>query len=110
MKAAALAAEFRAAGQQMNKRAGDVVIKVAADIQRDAKTLAPVDTGALRGSITHTTTRRTYDVSAEIGPEVNYGRYVEEGTSRMAAQPYMTPALERNTDQFVRAISTIVDL
>ena len=34
------------------------------------------------------------NVLARVGPCVNYAEYVEFGTSRMAAQPYLTPAAE----------------
>ena len=34
------------------------------------------------------------NVLAHVGPCVNYAEYVEFGTSRMAAQPYLTPAAE----------------
>lgn len=105
--AAALAAEFRQAAREAGKQAGDVVIVTAAAIQRDAKLLAPVDTGFLRSSITRESTRTTYGASSEIGPEANYGRFVEEGTWRTGAQPYMTPAAERNTEPFVEALAQV---
>ena len=34
------------------------------------------------------------NVLANVGPCVNYAEYVEFGTSRMAAQPFLTPAAE----------------
>jgi HK97 gp10 family phage protein len=34
------------------------------------------------------------NVLARVGPCVNYAEYVEFGTSRMAAQPFLTPAAE----------------
>lgn len=108
--AAALALELRAHAAAVNRRAGDIVVATAARIQADAKTLAPVDTGALRNSITRTTTRKAFSVTAEIGPEVEYGEYVESGTYRMAAQPYMVPALERHRDTFIRAVERAADL
>jgi HK97 gp10 family phage protein len=36
----------------------------------------------------------TGNVLARVGPCVNYAEFVEFGTSRMAAQPYLTPAAE----------------
>lgn len=35
------------------------------------------------------------DVLARIGPSVIYAEYVENGTSRMSAQPFVLPAAER---------------
>jgi hypothetical protein len=31
----------------------------------------------------------------EVGPTVDYGMFVEAGTSRMGPQPYMRPAFDR---------------
>ena len=53
-----------------------------------AKDLCPVDTGNLRNSITHTSDGK----AAYIGTNVEYGKYVELGTVKMAAQPYLRPA------------------
>lgn len=53
-----------------------------------AKDLCPVDTGNLRNSITHTSDGK----AAYIGTNVTYGKYVELGTVKMAAQPYLRPA------------------
>lgn len=53
-----------------------------------AKDLCPVDTGNLRNSITHTSDGK----AAYIGTNVTYGKYVELGTLKMAAQPYLRPA------------------
>ena len=36
----------------------------------------------------------TGNVIANVGPCVNYAEFVEFGTSRMAAQPFLTPAAE----------------
>lgn len=61
-----------------------------------AKMLAPVDTGRLRNSISHTTN----DEAAYIGTNVEYAAYQELGTSKMAAQPYLRPAVENHVDEY----------
>lgn len=53
-----------------------------------AKDLCPVYTGNLRNSITHTSDGN----AAYIGTNVTYGKYVELGTVKMAAQPFLRPA------------------
>jgi HK97 gp10 family phage protein len=95
-----LSVDLNGASVETTARVGLVIRKVAADIERDAKGFAPVDTGALRSSISSTVRA----LSAEIGPTVHYGRYVEWGTSRMAPRAFMGPALDRNTPGFVAAI------
>ncbi len=58
-----------------------------------------VDTGRLRNSITHTSDEDT----AYVGTNVEYAAYVEYGTSKMAARPYLKPAVNNNAAQY-RAI------
>lgn len=53
-----------------------------------AKRACPVDTGNLRNSITHA----VEGDSAYVGTDVEYAPYVEMGTSRTAAQPFLRPA------------------
>jgi len=85
--------------------ASKAIAKTTLDIEADAKTLAPVDTGNLRGSISSD----IKTLSSEVGPTADYGRYVEEGTSRMAPQPYMGPAADRRFPELELALGTIVD-
>lgn len=53
-----------------------------------AKRKCPVDTGRLRNSITHV----QHGDTVSIGTNVPYAAYVELGTSRQKAQPYLKPA------------------
>lgn len=66
-----------------------------------AKRLCPVDTGRLRNSITHVT--RPDDNAVYIGTNVEYGQYVEYGTLRQKAQPFLRPAATGHGDTY-RAI------
>lgn len=64
--------------------------------ERYAKELCPVDTGRLRNSISH-----EYDEEgAYIGTNVEYAPYVELGTSRQSAQPYLEPAVTNHFDEY----------
>jgi HK97 gp10 family phage protein len=89
-----------------------VVRKTAHDITADAKTLAPVDTGNLKNSIGFSDLRkvgRSGSLVVEIGPSANYGLFVEMGTSRMAAQPYMGPAADRRIPAFEQAMAQLAE-
>lgn len=62
----------------------------------------PVDTGNLRGSI-------TYEVDAAgnavyIGTNVEYAPYVELGTSRQKAQPFLRPAASEHGEQYRKVL------
>lgn len=58
-----------------------------------ARQLAPVDTGALRASIRVTPDQPALRMTVQAGGGVvDYAAFVEYGTSRSPAQPFMTPA------------------
>lgn len=65
----------------------------ALQVERAAKQLCPVDTGRLRSSITNQVGTDAEGLLAAVGTDVEYAPYVELGTSRMAAQPFLLPAL-----------------
>lgn len=58
---------------------------------------APVDTGRLRNSITHA---QEDENTVAIGTAVEYAAYVELGTQRTAAQPYLRPAIEDHMSEY----------
>ena len=64
----------------------------AADVKALAKQLVPVRTGHLRSSIY----AKISEWVAEVGAEAAYALFVEFGTYRMRAQPYLYPAIQRH--------------
>ena len=83
--------ELMGPGGAMHKEVQRRSIKV----ERAAKRLCPVDTGRLRSSITRGEVERDGDsLSVDIGTNVEYAPYVEFGTSRRRAQPFLRPALK----------------
>ena len=63
-------------------------------VQRAAKDFAPVDTGMLMNSI-----HRRMDKGQSTGivyTTTEYGVYQEFGTRKMAAHPFMLPAINQN--------------
>ena len=93
--------------------------------------LAPADTGRLRNSITHVIkategrlytysddagTPYSYDIGGgaaedevHIGTNVEYAPYQELGTSKMKAQPFLRPAVERHQSEYVQIIKQVLD-
>ena len=62
----------------------------------EARRLAAVDTGHMRSVVTSTVTAGGADTwVGEWGDEADYARYVEYGTSKMRAQPFIGPSLDR---------------
>ena len=81
---------------QMDSAIQRALEKIGLTAEGYAKLACPVDTGNLRNSITH---ERDRD-SAYVGTNVEYAPYVEMGTSRTAAQPFLRPAATDHVDQY----------
>lgn len=62
-------------------------------VQNGARVRCPVDTGRLRASIMSTPGRDGRGPYVDIGTNVEYAPFVEYGTMRTRAQPYLRPAL-----------------
>jgi len=80
----------------------------ALEAEQKAKLLCPVDTGHLRRSISTEINETTDKILVDVLTNVEYGSYVEYGTSRQPAQPFMKPAYESQKVQFERDISETV--
>jgi len=96
-------------GQGAKPLARRAVQKTCADIKADAAATAPYRLGDLSSSIGYETRELAGAVIGEVGPTVEYGGYVEYGTSRMAPQPYMGPAFDRHAPSLEQALAAIVD-
>jgi HK97 gp10 family phage protein len=71
-----------------------------------AKQLVPVRTGHLRGSIY----AKISEWVAEIGSEATYALFVELGTRRMRAQPYLFPAIQEHLPRLEQIICEAIDV
>lgn len=63
-----------------------------------------VVTGTLRASITHRVDDEDSEPVGYVGTGVKYAQPLEFGTSKMAARPFLFPALEKNREKVVAAI------
>ncbi|QKY79501.1 hypothetical protein SEA_PHTOWN_18 [Streptomyces phage PHTowN] len=69
----------------------EAISEFADDVTNHMKGVVPVDTGRLRDSISKEKAGDSYTV----GPRgVEYAEYVENGTSRSPAQPYVAPTIQ----------------
>ena len=66
-------------------------------LEGEAKTRCPRKTGTLRGSITSKNDNET----ATVFTNTEYAPYVEYGTVRQSAQPYMRPAIDSNRKRLI---------
>jgi len=70
-----------------------------------ATLLAPVDTGRLRQTIGYVV--NPFKISVKFGSNVFYDIFIEKGTSRQKAQPYIKPSLLRNVEQIEEIIKKV---
>lgn len=85
---------------------GSLVRKAAYDIEAHAKSIVPVDTGKLKNSISVEMPKETLAI---IAPHTEYAGYVEYGTRRQRAKPYMRPAAEKVAPSFLEACRKLED-
>jgi hypothetical protein len=79
--------------------AREIVQETILQIETVTKLRCPVDTGALRASYT---SEMTGETSGQVATNIEYAPWVEWGTTRMAAQPHVTPAAEGERRHFMR--------
>lgn len=95
------------AGLESKTRA--IVAKTAIDLQSHARTRVPVDTGTLKNSIQAAEVRTSAAgrVHWRVTVGADYGMYVEWGTVRMAAQPFIQPAIAAVSPSFYAAMKKV---
>ena len=79
---------------------------IAPEIEAEIKELAPVDTGRLQDSVAVNAVggrNPRIDVST-----VGYGIFVENGTSKMEAQPFIRPVIEGKKTKWARKVASLI--
>lgn len=125
----ALLAKLDNLGGNAEKALQDGVDKAARRVKRDAKLLCPVDTGRLRNSIQHKTTKEEGKIEGTVFTNVEYAPYIEFGTGQKGERtqiekpegisyrhdwkgqppvPFLFPALIQNENQIKKDVSSVV--
>lgn len=96
------------ATQMLNNLSLTLLVKVHGAFQETGEQMknyayerCPVDTGYLRSTIFFTMTEQ---LNYEFGASAEYALFVEMGTWKMAAQPFIRPAFEAYTATILDAI------
>jgi HK97 gp10 family phage protein len=83
-------------GKAYSKSLKEVVVLIGNDVIKGS----PVLTGNNRRSIEY----ESDDITGQINSTSGYGGYIETGTSKMEAQPYFRPALDRHIDKLPKGM------
>ncbi|KKK72124.1 hypothetical protein LCGC14_2907030 [marine sediment metagenome] len=102
-----LLADIDRAGRDVKKRVADVYKATGPMFVRSAKQFAPIDTGALRGSMGYRVNRKmprlrfgtlNKSINPKTGrPATTYAGFVHEGTSRVGPRPFLRQSLKKHT-------------
>lgn len=88
----------------VEKEADREVAQFCKDVVRNAKLRVPVDTGRLKWSIRQHKDKMGHSIEAGA----DYASYVEYGTSKMRAQPYIRPAINVYLPRLKKALENIL--
>lgn len=77
------------------------IAAIAHQVEGYAKDNAPVDTGALKNSLN---TSKEGEAKYYVQDGVEYGLFVELGTYKMSAQPFLIPAMEQASKDVASAV------
>ena len=87
-------------GNKAKDEVSAITKKTALQISNDAKKLAPVRTSFLRKNIRASRAKSMVKVVSGA----KYSSYVEYGTSKQGAQPFMRPAFEKGRATYKKAL------
>lgn len=109
----ALGSRISTAGGRVGAKASAVFRKTLFDIEADAKMLIEaydaVDTGDMMNSVSTSITGdgRHGTMTGEVGPTVDYGLYVHDGTSVMPGRPFLGDAFDRRVPDYTEALAQL---
>ncbi len=116
----AIIAKLNALPDKLEKKVLRAAVRKGANIIRDkARSYVPYDSGELKKSITTSSIKAKRGVIAfnirprnnkKRGVSVFYGRFIEYGTSKMSAKPYMRPAYDEAENQVLETVINDIKL
>ncbi|QPA31625.1 HK97-gp10 family putative phage morphogenesis protein [Thermaerobacillus caldiproteolyticus] len=95
-------------GSEAERVKKDALLAGAEVVQQAASEKAPRDTGKLAENIVISDIKE--DGTVDIGPDRDrfYGLFLEFGTSKMAARPFLQPAFEENKEQVQQKMADVI--
>ena len=86
--------------RELSQKIANALEDIGKVAESNAKLVVPVNEGILKNSISH----EVDSLTVYIGTNVEYARYVEFGTSRMVARPYLGPAIKGELDTYRKMV------
>lgn len=96
---------MKAAPEAVENRAADVVAKSSFAVAQRARSLASVRTGRLKRAILSLSNGLRGRVG--FSEKVPYWKFVEYGTVKMSARPFIRPSVEAESESFVQGMRAI---
>lgn len=101
---------------RIEKETRDILRRAGARVRRKQRATVPKRTGTLMRSITMRSRGTRWVRVVEVGPQwsrttkgqkvnTHYGFFIEFGTSRMAAQPFVAPSLDGEAEALARDLN-----
>ena len=96
--------------KEIKEKASRGMAKGCKIVEDEAKARCPVSTEATRpggphGELRESITSQTEGLTGMVGTNKEYAGYVELGTCKMPAQPYLVPALLAKKDEVIQVIA-----
>lgn len=79
--------------------------ELGSDIIKNAKSNVPVSSGALKKSLTYSIDYKSDDDFSVKISELSYGKFINNGTKNIKAQPFLTKAINDNLDDGIKEIT-----
>ena len=86
---------------RLSAAALESVTKVSAHVLQQAQIIVPIDTGALYDSGSSSSEMQGNEAVGTVGFAEDYAGFVEFGTVKMDAEPYLRPALDASHDLLI---------
>lgn len=93
----------------VQKEVIDAMDTITDKVLTDAKDIVPVDTGKLRESGRRMILRKRVWFTGRVGFHTRYAYYVEFGTSKMSAKPYLWPSVTKNRELILEKLGRHLD-
>ena len=97
----------------------EVIFEAATEVEQDMKSLVPIDTGNLHdhiqidgphqeGNFIYADVGVIHDAGFTDKDTAIYGNVMEYGSTRVAAQPYIRPAIQKNKSILRRSMQKVL--